>query len=139
MLAQMGASDMRMPIANALGWPERIDSGGEKLNLALMARLDFEAPDMDKFPFLRMAYECIAAGGYACAAMNAANEVAVEAFLAERIGFGDIYNVTRHCLDGAESCSLGTIEAVIAFDQSVREDAEIYINQLSSQQKSVIL
>jgi len=138
-LAQMGASDMRTPIANALGWPERIDSGGEKLDLAAMARLDFEAPDMDKFPFLAMAYECIAMGQSACAAMNAANEVAVAAFLGGRIGFGDIYNVTRHCLDGVESCSLGTLEAVMVFDAGVRAEAESYINQLLSQQKSVVL
>ena len=136
-LAQMGASDMRTPIANALGWPERIDSGGEKLDLAAMARLDFEAPDGDKFPFLAMAYECIAAGAYACAAMNAANEVAVEAFLAGRIGFGDIYTVTRHCVEGAESCKLSDLKAVVAFDEGVRVQAEAYINQLSSQQRRV--
>jgi len=136
-LAQMGASDMRVPIAHALGWPERIVSGGERLDLAAMARLDFEAPDMDKFPFLAMAYECIAAGQYACVAMNAANEVAVEAFLLGRIGFGDIYNVARHCLDGAESCSVNDLEAVVAFDADVRVVAEVYINQLSPQQKRV--
>ena len=138
-LAQMGASDMRTPIANALGWPERIDSSGEKLDLAVMARLDFEAPDGDKFPFLPLAYDCIEAGQYACAAMNAANEVAVEAFLAERIGFGDIYRVVRDCLDDVESCSLSDLEAVVAFDADVRARAETIINQLSSQQRRVSL
>jgi len=69
--------------------------------------------------------------------MNAANEVAVEAFLLGRIGFGDIYNVARHCLDGAESCSVNDLEAVVAFDADVRVVAEVYINQLSPQQKRV--
>ena len=89
-LAQLGQPDMRTPIAYALAWPERIDAGVEALDLVACARLDFEAPDMARFPCLRIARECIASGGSAMAICNAVNEEAVAAFLEERIGFMDI-------------------------------------------------
>ena len=89
-LAQMGNPDMRTPIAYGLGWPERIDSGVAPLDLVATARLDFEAPDEARFPCLRLAREAVAAGGTAMAICNAANEVAVAAFLDEKIRFTDI-------------------------------------------------
>ena len=89
-LAQMGNPDMRTPIAYGLGWPERLDSGVAPLDLVATARLDFEAPDEARFPCLRLAREAVAAGGTAMAVCNAANEVAVDAFLEEQIRFTDI-------------------------------------------------
>ncbi len=89
-LAQLGNPDMRTPIAHALGWPDRIGSGVESLDLIAAARLDFEAPDLVRFPSLGLARAAAVAGGTAPAALNAANEVAVAAFLERRIGFLDI-------------------------------------------------
>jgi 1-deoxy-D-xylulose-5-phosphate reductoisomerase len=87
MLAQLGQPDMRTALAYGLAWPERIDSGVEPLDLAAVARLDFEAPDHAAFPCLGLAYAALRAGGSAPAALNAANEVAVAAFLAGRLPF----------------------------------------------------
>jgi 1-deoxy-D-xylulose-5-phosphate reductoisomerase len=89
-LAQMGNPDMRTPIAHALAWPERIESGVASLDLYAVGRLDFEPPDTARFPCLRLAYEAAARGGTAPAVLNAANEVAVQSFLDRRIGFLDI-------------------------------------------------
>src|SRR5690606_26434907 len=86
-LAQLGNPDMRTPIAHALAWPERIASGVEPLDLVGLARLDFEAPDLERFPCLRLAQQAAASGGDFPAALNAANEVAVAAFLAGQIAF----------------------------------------------------
>ena len=90
MLAQLGRPDMRVPIAHALAWPERMETPCERLDLAAIGELDFEAPDEERFPALRLAREALEAGGAAPAVLNAANEVAVAAFLAGRIGFPDI-------------------------------------------------
>jgi 1-deoxy-D-xylulose-5-phosphate reductoisomerase len=105
-LAQLGNPDMRTPIAHALGWPERIGSGVESLDLVATARLDFEAPDLDRFPSLGLARASAVAGGTAPAVLNAANEVAVAAFLERRIGFleipvviGDV--MARHSVSAA--------------------------------------
>src|SRR5690606_1770040 len=89
-LAQLGNPDMRTPIAHGLAWPERIEAGVASLDLIATARLDFEAPDPQRFPCLRPAAEAIAAGGTAPVTLNAANEVAVAAFLAQRVRFTDI-------------------------------------------------
>ncbi len=89
-LAQLGNPDMRTPIAHALAYPERVDSGVAQLDLAQIASLQFEKPDYDRFPCLALAMQALAAGGVASAALNAANEVAVDAFLERRIGFMDI-------------------------------------------------
>src|SRR5690606_27484331 len=86
-LAQLGNPDMRTPIAHALAYPERIESGVDMLRLAEVGRLDFEAPDPGRFACLRLAREALRAGGAAPAVLNAANEVAVESFLADRVGF----------------------------------------------------
>ncbi len=89
-LAQLGAPDMRIPIAYALAWPERIETPAERLDLAAIARLDFEAPDLARFPALALARAALEAGGAAPIVLNAANEVAVERFLAGAIQFTDI-------------------------------------------------
>ena len=89
-LAQLGSPDMRIPIAYALAWPERMETPAQRLDLAAIGRLDFEAPDLERFPALRLAREALEAGGAAPIVLNAANEVAVAAFLDGGIGFPDI-------------------------------------------------
>lgn len=97
-LAQLGNPDMRTPIAHALAWPERISSGVEPLNIFDVAKLEFEQPDLDRFPCLRLCYEAIKMGGSATIVLNAANEVAVAAFLDEKIGFTDIATLIEQTL-----------------------------------------
>lgn len=99
-LAQLGPADMRVPIASAFAWPERIATRCERLDLAQVSRLDFETPDTDRFPALNLARDAMKAGDVACTALNAANEVAVEAFLAGRIGFLDISALVAEVLEG---------------------------------------
>jgi 1-deoxy-D-xylulose-5-phosphate reductoisomerase len=112
-LAQLGNPDMRTPIAYGLGWPARLESGVAELDLVALARLNFEAPDETRFPCLRLAREAVRTGGTAMAACNAANEVAVEAFLACAIGFGDIPRVIESALEQVtvvEPVSLAVVE-----------------------------
>ena len=97
-IAQLGTPDMRTPIASCLGFPERIDGPAQRLDLARLASLTFEEPDLVRFPALRLAIEAMEAGGRAPCVLNAANEVAVEAFLAGRLGFGDIARVVENVL-----------------------------------------
>jgi len=94
-LAQLGATDMRVPIAYALGWPARIDGPAVRLDFTTLAPLTFERPDSGRFPSLRLAREALALGGFAPVVLNAANEVAVAAFLARRIGFLDIARIVE--------------------------------------------
>ena len=126
-LAQLGNPDMRTPIANALAWPERIESGVAQLDLAQVATLQFERADMQRFPCLQLAYDALRAGGTAPALLNAANEVAVQAFLDLRIGFRQIDKVVAHVIEtvphGAASC----IETVLEQDRLARACAETYI------------
>jgi 1-deoxy-D-xylulose-5-phosphate reductoisomerase len=119
-LAQLGAPDMRTPIAYALGWPNRIDAPVAKLDLAAIATLTFEQPDPIRFPSLRLAREALRAGGSAAAVLNAANEVAVAAFLGRKIGFLDIAQVVERTLEGVDHCELGSIDDVLAQDQKAR-------------------
>jgi 1-deoxy-D-xylulose-5-phosphate reductoisomerase len=112
-LAQLGSPDMRTPIAYGLGWPRRIDAGVSMLDLVSTARLDFESPDEQRFPCLRLAREAVAAGGTAMAICNAANEVAVAAFLEENIRFTDIPIVIERTLEqvpAAEPVDLAVVE-----------------------------
>lgn len=113
-LAQMGNPDMRTPIAYGLGWPQRLQSGVASLDLVALGKLHFEAPDEVRFPCLRLAREAIATGGTAMAVCNAANEIAVEAFLGGDIGFGDIPRVIEATLaqvSVVEPSSLAVVEA----------------------------
>ena len=116
-LAQLGNPDMRTAIAFGLGWPERISSGVAPLDFVAASRLDFEAPDETRFPCLRLARESVAAGGTAMALCNAANEVAVEAFLGEKIRFTEIPRVIESVLEQialVEPNSLSVVEAADA-------------------------
>ncbi|MEL0166861.1 MAG: 1-deoxy-D-xylulose-5-phosphate reductoisomerase [Pseudomonadaceae bacterium] len=122
-LAQLGNPDMRTPIAHALAWPERIESGVSALDLLLTARLDFHAPDPERFPCLRLAREAAEAGGTSCALLNAANEVAVEAFLAGRVGFVDIPVIIENTLNCLPSEPVRDLEHILQADQSAREHA----------------
>jgi 1-deoxy-D-xylulose-5-phosphate reductoisomerase len=125
-LAQLGNPDMRTPIAHALAWPDRIAAGVEPLNLFDVARLDFEPPALDRFPCLRLAYRAAEQSGTAPVVLNAANEIAVAAFLDGRIGFTDIATVVERTLDRVpvEPVDLSGLEHVLATDQLAREVAE---------------
>lgn len=122
-LAQLGNPDMRTPIAYALGYPDRLDSGVSALDLMKIGRLDFEAPDTEKFPCLRLAYEALQRGDTAPAILNAANEVAVSAFLQQRIGFMDIPRLIESVLEAASIQPADTLDSVIAADQAARDAA----------------
>jgi 1-deoxy-D-xylulose-5-phosphate reductoisomerase len=126
-LAQLGNPDMRTPIAHALAWPERIESGVKSLDLFEIARLDFERPDVARFPCLRLAYEAARSGGTAPAILNAANEVAVQAFLDRRIGFGDIARTIEHTLACLPANADTRLETVLRDDARAREIAAGFI------------
>ncbi len=123
-LAQLGSPDMRTPIAYALGWPRRIAAPSARLDFAKIAQLTFAAPDESRFPALRLARGALTAGGAAPAILNAANEIAVAAFLAGRIGFTDIAALVENTLDAADLPPPGSIADVIAIDAEARRLAE---------------
>jgi 1-deoxy-D-xylulose-5-phosphate reductoisomerase len=127
MLAQMGAPDMHIPIAHALGWPERLTTDAKRLDLASVARLEFTPPDTLRVPALRVAREVLDAGGGAPAIMNAANEVAVAAFLARRIGFLDIVGMVEAVLDRLGAPPAPDLHAIIALDAAARQAADALI------------
>ncbi len=122
-LAELGNPDMRTPIAQALAWPERIESGVEPLDLFAIGRLDFEAPNLARFPCLRLAYEAWRAGGTAPAILNAANEVAVAAFLDGKLGFPRIAAVIEDTLARCPVQDVDALETVLASDAQAREMA----------------
>mgnify|MGYP001967367526 CR=1 FL=1 len=122
-LAQLGNPDMRTPIAYGLGWPERLDAGVEPLDLVAAARLDFEAPDEARFPCLRLAREAVAAGGTAMAVCNAANEVAVAAFLDGAIRFTDIPRLIEGTMERVSPVEPTDLAVVEAADLGAREIA----------------
>lgn len=119
-VAQLGNPDMRTPIAHALGYPERIEAGVASLDLFAIARLTFEPPDLARFPCLELAYRALHEGGAAAAVLNAANEEAVAAFLAGRLGFRRIADVIGATLERASGLSVESIEAVIDTDGRAR-------------------
>ncbi|HKK13134.1 MAG TPA: 1-deoxy-D-xylulose-5-phosphate reductoisomerase [Gammaproteobacteria bacterium] len=123
-LAQLGNPDMRTPIAHVLGAPERIDSGVAPLDLFAVGRLDFEPPDMERFPCLALAYQAWRAGGTAPAVLNAANETAVQAFLDRRIGFRSIPQVIDATLQAAAIRPVDSLEGVLEADAQARAWAE---------------
>lgn len=124
MLAQMGNPDMRIPIAHCLGLPERIDSGVPHLDFAALSALTFQKPDFQRFPCLKLAYDALDAGGTAPCVLNAANEVAVAAFLQGQIRFTDIARVVEFCLQQHVSGSLNSIEALLELDGEIRQTAQ---------------
>ncbi|MFM9978913.1 MAG: 1-deoxy-D-xylulose-5-phosphate reductoisomerase [Sphingomonadaceae bacterium] len=131
-LAQLGPPDMRTPIAYCLAWPERMATPMAPLDLVGIGRLDFEAPDPVRFPALRLAREALEASGARPAILNAANEVAVAAFLARRIGFLAIADVVQAVLDRYDPGPPSTIDAVVAIDGEARSVAEAVTEGMST-------
>lgn len=120
LLAQMSTPDMRLSILYAMAYPQRLPTGAERLDLAKLGKLTFEIPDKAKFPGLHLAYEALRAGGTACAVLNAANEVAVEAFLKGGMPFGGIYRVVREVLERQPIAAAGRLEDIFLADQQAR-------------------
>ena len=130
-LAQMGMPDMRTPIAYCLGLPERIASGVPPLDFATLSALTFETPDYRRFPCLELAYQAMQAGGGVPCVLNAANEIAVAAFLAGRIRFTDIAHTVRHCLEQDFSGSHHSLEGLLDLDAAARRAAEAFVQQVA--------
>jgi 1-deoxy-D-xylulose-5-phosphate reductoisomerase len=122
-LAQLGMPDMRTPIACALAWPARIEAGVKRLNLTDIHRLEFFEPDLDSFPGLGLAFRVLQAGGNAPVIFNAANEIAVEAFLQERIGFLQIPSIVSAALDVCEAGKIDDLDKVLEYDRLARAAA----------------
>ena len=120
-LAQLGSPDMRVPIAYALAWPERMATPAERLDLAAIGSLEFEQPDLQRFPALRIARQALEQGGAAPTVLNAANEIAVGCFLAGRIGFMDIAALVEQALSQSKAAAPSSIEEVVALDRTTRD------------------
>ena len=123
-LAQLGSPDMRIPIAYALAWPERIPTPAERLDLCAVARLDFEAPDFSRFPALRLAREALEKGGAAPIVLNAANECAVAKFLSSEIAFPDIARIVERALDTCDFAAPESVADVLEIDRMTRKRVE---------------
>ena len=126
-LAQLGNPDMRTPIAYSLAWPERMASGVEPLDFFELAHLDFEKPDFDRFPCLRLAYEAHRMGGYATIALNAANEIAVDAFLNGRVAFTDIPLMIENAMQDVPSGTPSVLNDILIQDSVSRERTESWL------------
>ncbi len=129
-LAELGNPDMRIPIAYGLAWPERIPSGVEPLDIFQVQRLDFQPPDLNRFPCLRLAFEAAKAGGTAPAILNAANEVAVEAFLEGKISFPTIAKVIENTLEQLPAAPAETLDSVLHANHQARSHAETLIHSI---------
>lgn len=138
MLAQMGQSDMRTPIASALAWPDRLKKGGPLLDIHTLSQLTFEKPDCEKFPAIAYAYKCLKLGQAACSAFNASNEVSVAYFLNKKIQFGDIMKCNIHIIDvffpQLPTNKLKTVEDIEKLDHTVRLETERFISSLIAAQ-----
>jgi 1-deoxy-D-xylulose-5-phosphate reductoisomerase len=122
-LAQLGNPDMRTPIAHALAYPERIESGVDAIDLARIGQLEFRQPDRVRFPCLQLAFDALQAGGSAPAVLNAANEVAVQAFLDKQISFSRISTLIAETLSRVPAASVDTLESLLAQDSKARDQA----------------
>ncbi|MDN4500936.1 1-deoxy-D-xylulose-5-phosphate reductoisomerase [Alteromonadaceae bacterium BrNp21-10] len=122
-LAQMGNPDMRTPIAHALSYPQRIDSGVQRLDFKALSDFSFTAPDVNRFPNLALAMEAVKAGQYASTALNAANEVAVAAFLQGTLSFTGIAELNSNIMQKMPSVELDSVDDIIAYDQQIRQQA----------------
>lgn len=129
-LAQLGSPDMRIPIAHALSWPERIESGAKTLDITEIAKLDFHKPDMTNLPCLALARQAAEQGGSAPAILNAANEIAVEAFLNKRIRFTQIPLIIEAALEQLDSNEITSIESVLQIDNDARDLAKAQLDSL---------
>jgi 1-deoxy-D-xylulose-5-phosphate reductoisomerase len=131
-LAQLGSPDMRIPIAHALAWPERMETPAERLDLARIGTLSFEAPNLDRFPALRVAREALEAGGSAPIVLNAANEEAVAAFLDRRIGFLDIVQTVEAAVARTSATAPRSIADVIDIDREARALAKDLMSEMAA-------
>lgn len=132
MIAQLSNPDMRVPIAHALAHPERIDSGAQPLDLVSIKTLSFEKPDPSRFPCLRLAYAALRAGGTAAAVLNAANEVAVAAFLERRLAFTGIARVIEQTMARVPARAADDLEAILAADTDARRAAGAQVLALAA-------
>ncbi len=130
-LAQMGNPDMRVPIAHAMAWPDRFDSGVEPLDIFKVRQMDFEEPNLERFPCLRLAYEAIVAGGIMPTVLNASNEVAVDEFLNERIKFTDIPVIIEKCMAKFSADIADTLEIILKIDQQARDQSYQIIKEIN--------
>jgi 1-deoxy-D-xylulose-5-phosphate reductoisomerase len=130
-IAQMGVTDMCHPIQYALTYPDRQTSSLPPLDLAAIKSLEFSEPDLSKFPCLGLAFEALRTGGTATAALNAANEVSVDAFLHKKIGFGDIARINGAVLRSHQAAGADTIDAVVEADRSARQAAHEMVTELA--------
>jgi 1-deoxy-D-xylulose-5-phosphate reductoisomerase len=128
-LAQLGNPDMRTPIAYALAWPTRVNAGVAALDLAAVAQLDFREPDPGRFPCLRLCREALESGGSACAVLSAANEVAVQAFLDERLAFSNIVRVIEQVMDRMPIVHDLDLEKILDSDREARHCAALLVDQ----------
>ncbi len=135
-LAQLGQPDMRTPIAHAMAWPKRIDSGVERLNLIDVARLEFEKPDLQRFPCLRLAEQAARAGGTTPAILNAANEIAVSEFLDNKIRFTDIAPLVEDVMTQIPTMAANDLDTILQADQTAREHARRWIDRQQQQGKA---
>lgn len=131
-LAQLGNPDMRTPIAYALAWPERVNSGVEPLDIFAIGQLDFEKPDFDRFPCLSLAYQAAGAGGSAPVVLNAANEAAVAAFLERKLSFPGIATIVGKTLDKLEAAAVSSVDELLDIDRRARDTAAQFIEELRS-------
>jgi len=129
-LAQLGSPDMKIPIANALAWPERMDSGCKPLDLAVIGRLDFEEPDIQRFPAIKLARTAIEQGGAKPAILNAANEIAVAAFLNGTIQFLEITEIVSRVLDSYSPAQPVALEDIFAIDEETRAKAGQMVEEM---------
>ena len=130
-LAQMGNPDMRIPIAHAMAWPERFDSGVAPLNIFDVRQMDFEEPSLERFPCLRLAYEAIKAGGIMPTVLNAANEIAVDEFLNERVKFTDIPVIIEKAMAEFSANTADTLEVILQADNDARAIAHKVIASMT--------
>ncbi len=129
-LAQMGNPDMRTPIAHAMAWPQRMLSGVEPLDIFEVAKLEFEKPDFERFPCLAMAYEALNAGGTATTILNAANEIAVDAFLNKQLSFTNIVKVIEKTLEHTKNAEADNLQVILDVDAEARQISSGWVKQL---------
>ena len=128
---QIGAPDMRLPIAYALSYPERLESPGKRFSFTDLASMTFERPDLDTFKCLKLAYEAIEKGGSYPAVLNCSNEEAVAAFLAGRIRFVQIADCVEYALDSHDGADIRTVEDIFEVEKTSRSSVRSYINNLT--------
>jgi 1-deoxy-D-xylulose-5-phosphate reductoisomerase len=131
-LAQLGSPDMRIPIAYAMAWPERIATPAVRLNLSQIGSLTFEAPDLERFPCLALAWDAMRAGGSAPCILNAANEIAVAAFIAGQAGFLDIDAIVAETLATVPHGPMASLDDVMAVDTAARAAARAIVVRLAA-------